>query len=130
MACYVVDMRVLILLMILSLGFSGFSTAAHAVESSHCGSAASFEAHDSSATMLDDCADNGKETAQKDKCSESNEQKHACVSCGHCCVSHFALTAFGVSVDLPAIKSTFTIVDSDVDNDFISTLKRPPKSLV
>lgn len=130
MACYVVDMRVLILLMILSLGFSGFSTVAHASESSHCGSAASFEANDASSVMLDDCADNGKETAQKDKGSESKEQKHACVSCGHCCVTHLAMTAFGVSIDLPAVKSAFTIADSDVDNDFISTLKRPPKSLV
>lgn len=126
MACYVVNMRVLILLLIFCIGFSGFSTAAHAIEPSHCGSSSLVEVDDSTSAAVDDCT----EMSQKSKSGESKEQGHVCLNCGHCCVSHLALADLDITVDVPVIKSTFTIVDSDVDNDFISTLKRPPKSLV
>lgn len=125
-ACYIANMRVLILLLIFCIGFSGFSTVAHAVESSHCGSSSLAEMSDSTSAAVDDCA----EMPQKDKSGESKKQSHVCLNCGHCCVSHLALADLDITVDVPVIKSTFTIVDSDVDNDFISTLKRPPKSLV
>lgn len=125
MACYVVDMRVLILLLLLSMGFSSFSTAAHAFDSPDCGSIVSEEINSSKMQCPDHA---GKSDKQDDT---SQDGKHVCMSCGHCCVSHASFPQLNIHIALPPVAKTFFVfTDANVDDDFVSGLKRPPKSLV
>lgn len=102
-------MRIVLFLMILSLGFSGFSAASHAF------------ADMKAASTMEDCAGH----AQK-----SDDHKHSkglCLDCHHCCVSH--------AVTIPSFVLTFQDMD-DVLNPLPaddhagrspSSLLRPPK---
>ncbi|MGE0252119.1 MAG: hypothetical protein AB7G80_05330 [Dongiaceae bacterium] len=117
-------MRILILLLIFAIGFSGFSAAAHAFDSPKCGQSLSAEKTDGA---QNDCASHLKNDSKEDQTSK--DAKHSCISCGHCCTAHATITQFSVNVEVPVRKTAFTNINSDPDDDFISGLKRPPRIL-
>ena len=60
----------------------------------------------------------------------SKDGKHLCLDCGHCCVSHAAIIQHSLNFDTPIIKTAFSFIHINVDDNVISGLKRPPKALV
>lgn len=118
-------MRILILMLVFAIGFSGFSAAAHAFDSSKCGQIFSVEKTDG---VQNDCASHSKSDSQNDPTSK--DAKHSCLTCGHCCTSHAALPLFSISIAVQVQKNAFANLNSEPDDDFISGLKRPPRILV
>ncbi|HBR68083.1 MAG TPA: hypothetical protein DEA55_01770 [Rhodospirillaceae bacterium] len=115
-------MRVLILMLVFAIGFSGFAAAAHTFDSSQCGQTFFVEKMDD--TQID-CAkhlDSGAKGGQKSK-----DVSHSCANCGHCCMSHAALSQFGINIVVPIHKTAFPNIDVEPEDDFISGLKRPPR---
>lgn len=109
-------MRIVLFLMILSLGFSGFSAASHAFSDMKA-------AADISSTM-EDCPDHAQ------KSDDHEHSKGLCLDCHHCCASH--------AVTIPSFTLSFADRD-DVLNPLPAddhagrqpaSLLRPPKSLV
>jgi hypothetical protein len=118
-------MRILILVVIFAIGFSGFSAAAHAFDSSKCGQSFSIEKVEKAQS---DCLKHIKNGSKDDQ--NSKESKHSCLNCSHCCTSHAAISQFGVHFLLPIYKTAFSNINSEPDDNFISGLKRPPRILV
>ena len=123
-SCYASIMRVLVILLIFAIGFSGFSAAAHAFDSQKCAQGVSLEKNMSS---MDDCHDGA---ANKDDNSGTKDGKHLCLTCGHCCVSHVAMPAMGLMMSDTVVSLSYTAVDTSLDGDILSGFERPPKSLV
>lgn len=117
-------MRILVLLLVFAIGFSGFSAAAHTFDSSKCGQISSVEEADDT---QDACAQHAKNDF-KDK-QTSKDVKHSCISCGHCCMSHATITQGSINVAVPVLKTAFVNINAEPDDDFISGLKRPPRIL-
>jgi len=124
--CYTANVRVLVILLVLSVVFSGFQTTVHAIGLSDCDSITLSGAKNSTPVAESGCA----KMLQDDENSKSEDQRHSTLGCGHCCVSYFPITDHHTAFNIPVVKFALTVTDSDVDDDFISTLKRPPKSLV
>lgn len=118
-------MRMLIFMLVLAIGFSGFSAAAHAFDSAGCGKTFSIEKADET---QNNCVNHFKTDSKNDK--NPNNSDHTCVSCGHCCMSHAAITQYGIHIVIPTHKMAFSHVNDQSDDDFISGLKRPPRILV
>jgi hypothetical protein len=110
-------------MLIFAIGFSGFSAAAHAFDSSKCGQISVEKMDDAQ----NDCAKHLKNASKDDQ--KSKDSKHSCTNCGHCCMSHAALTQFGVHAVVPIHKTIFPHLNAEPDDDFISGLKRPPRIL-
>ena len=117
-------MRVLLILLIFAIGFSGFSAAAHAFDSQKCAQGVSVEKNMSS---MDDCHD---DTANNDDNSGTNDGNHLCLSCGHCCVSQVVMPSMGLMMGSPSAGMSYTAVDAVISDNVTPGLKRPPKSLV
>lgn len=122
-------MRVFLIMLIFAIGFSGFSAVAHAFDSQTCDQMMSVENAplDKMADKMD-CAEHVKKTDSQEK--SSKEGKHLCLSCGHCCVSHVAITQHNIQFNAHIIKTAYPHTDISLDDNVISGLKRPPKSLV
>ncbi len=117
-------MRILVLLLVFAIGFSGFSAAAHAVDLQKCGQTLSVEEVDDT---QDACAQHVKNDFKEKQASKDVE--HSCINCGHCCMSHATIMQGGISILVPILKTTFVNIISEPDDDFISGLKRPPRIL-
>lgn len=118
-------MRVFLMLIIFAIGFSGFSTVAHAFDSQSCAQIMSAENVQSNDM---DCAGHANSGEKQEK--SSKDGKHLCLNCGHCCVSHAALTQPSFNFNPPVIKTAFSFMHMNVDDNVVSGLKRPPKHLV
>jgi hypothetical protein len=118
-------MRIFLTLLVFAIGFSGFSTVAHAFDSQSCTQIMSAE-NVLSSNM--DCAGHANDDKKQEK--SSKDGKHLCLDCGHCCVSHAAIIQHSLSFDTPIIKTAFSFIHINVDDNVISGLKRPPKALV
>lgn len=118
-------MRIFLTLLVFAIGFSGFSTVAHAFDSQSCTQIMSAE-NVLSSNM--DCAGHANDDKKQEK--SSKDGKHLCLDCGHCCVSHAAIIQHSLNFDTPIIKTAFSFIHINVDDNVISGLKRPPKALV
>ena len=121
-------MRVLLILLIFAIGFSGFSAAAHAFDSKECHEAASVETQDN--TSPHDCPEHA--AAKQDQSADNNgkKDKDLCLSCDHCCVSHVGFPQFGYVPYTPDRSDTYEVADTAMVDSAVSGLKRPPKHLV
>lgn len=114
-------MRILILTLILAIGFSGYSAAAHAFAMESCGSAAIEKT---------DCADHHDNQISDHGSDQHQSDKGVCLDCHHCCSSHAAGLP-DYSVDYPPQARLHHPAPADVYSDhFAFSLLRPPKSLV
>lgn len=111
-------------MLILSIGFSGFSATAHAFDSAGCEKSFSIENVDET---QNNCINHFKTDTKND--NKPNNSDHSCANCGHCCMSHATLTQYGVHIAVPVNKTTFSNINTEPDDDFISVLKRPPRTL-
>lgn len=113
-------MRFLMIILVFMIGFSGFSAAAHALDSQNCVGIEKSAQHDG-------CPQH--QTGKQDDNHKSSDGKHICISCHHCCVSHAGVLHTGMTVIASVYKTTFPMVDSAVADDITFGLKRPPRSL-
>jgi hypothetical protein len=120
-------MRVLLVLLIFAIGFSGFSAAAHAFDSQNCHQVTSAEKKETGA--MPDCSEHAATQSQTAD-SSSPDDTHVCPSCDDCCVSHLGFLEFSGTLDTPDRSAAFEIVDATMADSAVSGLKRPPKYLV
>ncbi|MDP2205012.1 MAG: hypothetical protein Q8K65_01750 [Alphaproteobacteria bacterium] len=120
-------MRILLVLLIFAIGFSGFSAAAHAFDSQNCHEATS--AGEKEAGALHDCPEHAEAQSQTAD-SNSQDNSHICLNCDHCCVSYLGFPQFSSTSDTPDRSETFEPVDAAMADSAVSKLKRPPKYLV
>lgn len=116
-------MRVFLVIMMLAIALSGFSTASHALGMKNCHSESSIDAKESASGM--DCPDHAS-TADAD----NSDSKQDCLNCDHCCLSHAAFPATTLGLTVPARNETYAQIDAKVADSAVSGLKRPPKSIV
>lgn len=110
-------MRIVLFLMILSLGLSGFTAASHAFSGMGTVTPAA-------ADTMSDCPDHAQ------KSDDSGHGKGLCLDCHHCCTLH--------AVPLPAFVLTALERDNvlnplpvpDFTGRYPASLLRPPQSLV
>ena len=115
-------MRILILTLILAIGFSGYSAAAHAFAMETCGSAAIEKTTDCAGHHEDQTSDHGSD--------QHSSGKGACLDCHHCCTSYaVGLPDYSVSY-LPQAKLHHPMPAQDYSDYFAFSLLRPPKTLV
>lgn len=120
-------MRVLVILLIFAIGFSGFSVAAHAFDSKQCHESASVENKDKAVSH--DCPEHaGKHDQSADKTSK--KELCLCLSCDHCGVSHVGFAQFGYTSYTPDRGGAYEVADTAMVDNAVSGLKRPPKHLV
>lgn len=121
-------MRVLLILLIFAIGFSGFSAAAHAFDSKKCHEAMSVETQDKASTH--DCPEHAAAKQGQSADKDSKKDKDLCLSCDHCCVSHAGFPQFGYVPYTPDRSDTYEVADTAMVDSAVSGLKRPPKHLV
>lgn len=129
-------MRILLMLLIFAVGFSGYSAAAHAFGHETCDPAVMAQMADDNdvehqAMDMSDCPGHQVDQGhQKDADTDKTANKGKCMDCTHCCTSHaMSLPDYRV-IALPQTSvSDLNSVDLLV-GDFLYSLKRPPKSLV
>ena len=121
-------MRVLLVLLIFAIGFSGFSAAAHAFDSKKCHEAISVETQDKAS--MHDCPEHAAAQQDQSVDKDGKKDKHLCLSCDHCCVSHTGFPQFGYTPYAPDRSDTYEVVDTAMVDNTVSGLKRPPKHLV
>lgn len=120
-------MRILLVLLIFAIGFSGFSAAAHAFDSQNCH--ASSSDGEKEAGALSDCPEHAATQSQTADSSNQGDS-HVCLNCDHCCVSYLGFPQFSGTLDIPDRSETFEPVDAAMADSAVSKLKRPPKYLV
>ena len=108
-------MRVLLFILAIAIGFSGFSAVGHAFDSTETGA------------ISTECAEHAQQGNEQN--NASGESEHICVNCSHCCVSHASLPYMPVAIILPVRDTTYRFTVTAMHDDFISGLKRPPKIL-
>lgn len=118
-------MRVFLMLLIFAIGFSGFSTVAHAFDSQSCVQMMSAENVQSNDI---ECAGHASKTEKQQ--NSSKDGKHLCLNCGHCCMSHAVTPQDYINFSAPVFKTVFSFMHMNVDDDVVSGLKRPPRTLV
>lgn len=120
-------MRILLVLLIFAIGFSGFSAAAHAFDSQNCHASSSDGGKEAGA--LSDCPEHA--ATQSQTLDSSNQgDTHTCLNCDHCCVSYLGFPEFSDTFDVPDSSEAFTLTDAAMADSAVSGLKRPPKHLV
>ena len=113
-------MRFLVAILLLTLVFSGYSTAAHAFGAIPCGQESVELAQKSEAL----CQDAGAQDAH------DHQSKSGCTDCHHCCTSS-AINVMGGVLVTPLYDGISLSASHDSrEGSFISQLRRPPKSLV
>lgn len=128
-------MRVFLMLLIFAISFSGYSAAAHAFGHESCDPAMMAQMADDSVEHegmdMSDCPGHqANEDQQKDADADKSTSKGKCMDCTHCCTSHaMSLSDYGVALLPQTSVLAPTSVDQRVD-DFLYSLKRPPKPLV
>lgn len=122
----VAAMRVLLMIVMFAIGFSGYSAAAHAARTGSCDPAATSKAGGGGASAgLASHGDHAKEQ-ETGKSAAGGD----CVDCGHCCASHaFGLAAHAVNFHRQETALAAPPVEKRT-GDYLSSLLRPPKSLV
>lgn len=110
-------MRVLLLIMMFAIGFSGFATVAHAFADADCVLSDTGHHADNSADQLDK---NSEQTAQKQ-----------CLDCAQCCASHHAVILPQLVVPVPEQAARLALLPPvDQDGFYYPSLLRPPRNLV
>lgn len=115
-------MRVLLLILMFAIGFSGFSAAAPAF-------AASIEhAHIEKSVAGADVLDQAEMPVQD---SGHHSSKSPCLDCVHCCSAHFTFSQpnTAIAFDLQNVVLA-AFVDSRNDSGYRLSLLRPPQSLI
>ena len=125
-------MRVLLMLLIFAIGFSGYSAAAHAFGHESCNPMMQQANTDSDHKNMDmsDCPGHQAEQDQSKEADQDKTSKTKCTDCTHCCTSH-AMGLPSYSFYLPPLAAALNPqpMHGYVDEFFFSLL-RPPKSLV
>lgn len=122
-------MRVILMLLIFAIGFSGYSAAAHAFGPDSCDPAMMTKLVDSGMDMSD-CPGHQADQDQQKNADQDKFANGKCMDCTHCCGSH--------AMNLPDYSMNFqpqaTILNfpppTGIDGDYLMSLLRPPKSLV
>lgn len=128
-------MRVLLMLLIFAIGFSGYSAAAHAFGHESCDPAMMMQMADDSAEHegmdMSDCPGHeADQDQQKDADADKSSSKGKCMDCTHCCTSH-AVSISEYSVGFLPPSSVLNPPPLNLSaGDFLFSLLRPPKSLV
>lgn len=118
-------MRLVVFALILSLIFGGFSSAAHAFDDTGCSSQVKAEK-----SIQDTCPDH---QADKDKTTDNTNDNPSkiCLDCAHCCGSHTLLNQGPYSIGIePQAAVLGAWIETHLASDFITSLLRPPRSLV
>lgn len=115
-------MRAVILALILSIVLGGFSSASHALGDVGCGK--------TSIEKSDDCPSD-QDAAEKSDSHKPDQNVQVCMDCLHCCGSHTLLNQnlYSMSI-LPQAGVLNSWIDTHHASDFITSLLRPPRSLV
>lgn len=118
-------MRILLMILVFAIGFSGFPAAAYAFSKDSCDSAILSQLAD---TNHEGCSDHHQD--QKEKASHDKAEKSKCLDCAHCCTSHaFNASSYSLKFHLEARK-VFPILKDRPIGDYHFSLLRPPKALV
>lgn len=131
MSCDViyVSMRVLIIIIMFAIGFSGYSAAAHAFDMEACGSMAMTQA-DNMGMDMSDCPGHQDDSTSAPDSDNDSHGKTVCLDCHHCCASHaVSLPAYEV-VHPQQAKLHNPVSDAGYYDFFSFSLLRPPKTLV
>lgn len=124
-------MRVVLMMLIFAIGFSGYAAAAHSAGGEPCNPAAMemSSGHDAKAGMPD-CPGHADDAVQTDSADSSKSGKSICLDCHHCCTAH-ATAVISYSLAVPADASSLDMPPSDAHKvGRLFSLLRPPKSLV
>lgn len=120
-------MRLFTIILVLALGFSGFLSTAHAFEVGGCDSSEIGQQCLDDKSIMADQEDSNKNQKQ----SDSKEAPHVCLNCGHCSTAHataiYNQSAF-INFKIASVFNGYNKVD--LANQFIFSIKRPPKFIV
>ena len=121
-------MRLFFCTLILSIFFSGYSSAAHAFGSMDCHPQGKTEISAPAMDMADCPGHQKSDDAQKE--TDGTPSKAKCMDCTHCCASH-AINLSGYSMNFQPMVAVLNppFVDG-YNGDYLFSLLRPPKTLV
>lgn len=117
-------MRFVVFAIILSIMFSGFSATAHNAIDSGCSIQTMMEKQDDS-----HCVDSQADDNQTGKMAPDHASK-ICADCLHCCGFHTLLGQALYSINIEPKALPVAYADLYRLSDYISSLLRPPKTLV
>jgi hypothetical protein len=117
------NMRVLIILMILAVNFSGFSTAAHAFSDAFCDSATGKQVESGIK-----CPDHQLTSAAETGALDDVGAKAQCLDCIHCCSGHvlsMTLSSAALVVVMQSVK--YPVMTHRIADGHVLSLLRPPQ---
>lgn len=132
--CYIEVMRIVLMMLIFAIGFSGYAAAAHSVAGESCDPMVmEVSSGHASKTDMPDCpghADDAVQTDSADQADSSKSGKSICLDCHHCCTAHTAAVA-SYSLRLPADDTSVAMPLSSAHKvGRLFSLLRHPKSSV
>lgn len=117
------NMRVLIVLLMFAIGFSGFSTTAHAFSDVLCDSGISQQMDSDS-----ECADHQMAPDVKKDTGGELAAKDKCIDCMHCCSGHvYSLTVSVLPMQAIFVPVTYPVLTDRIAGDYAFSLLRPPQ---
>ncbi len=117
------NMRVLIVLMILAINFSGFSTAAHAFTDVFCDSVSGQQVEAGA-----ECPDHQLTSASEKGTAGDLAGKAQCLDCIHCCGGHvYNMPLASLPVQAVVTPVTYPVLTDNIAGDYAFSLLRPPK---
>lgn len=118
------NMRVLIVLIILAINFSGFSTAAHAFTDVFCDSVSGQQVEAGSK-----CPDHQLTSASEKGTAGDLSGKAQCLDCINCCGGHVFsnMPSATLLVQAVAIPVTYPVLTDNIAGEYAFSLLRPPK---
>lgn len=123
-------MRVFFMLLIFSIGFSGYSAAAHAFAPDSCNPAMQAEMSGQGVDMVD-CADHQDAQDNQAGTDQDKNSDKICLDCTHCCASHsMSLSNYDFGLPEPEASRLSPALEASHNSDFIASMLRPPRSLV